>query len=150
MRVVADTNVVVSGLLWQGPSRHVLDMARAGGIFLFTSGEMLEELRDVLQRRKFARRLRLAEVSVDELIVGYAALARVVRPMEIEPMVTDDPDDDAVLACAFAAKAHVIVSGDRHLLDLERIPSMRVLTARQLVTELSADDDAGAEGGPQN
>ena len=86
---------------------------------------------------------------MDELIVGYAALARVVRPMEIEPIVTDDPDDDAVIACAIAAKALVIVSGDRHLLDLELIQSIRVLTARQLVTELAADDDAGAESEPQ-
>ena len=91
MRVVADTNVVVSGLLWLGPPRRVLDMAKAGDVHLFTSGELLEELRDVLSRRKFARRLRLAKVSVDELIVGYAALARVVRPMDLPATVQSAP-----------------------------------------------------------
>ncbi len=53
MRVVADTNVVVSGLLWYGPSRRILDLARAGTLELFTSAELLGELRDVLGRPNF-------------------------------------------------------------------------------------------------
>lgn len=62
MRVVADTNVVVSGLLWHGPSRRILDLARAGTFELFTSTELLSELRDVLERPKFASRLSRADV----------------------------------------------------------------------------------------
>jgi putative PIN family toxin of toxin-antitoxin system len=54
MRVVADTNVVVSGLLWRGNPRRVLDAARDGIIELFTSIVLLEELEDVLSRERFA------------------------------------------------------------------------------------------------
>ncbi len=50
MRVVADTNVVVSGLLWHGPSRRILDLARAKTLELSTSAELISELRDVLER----------------------------------------------------------------------------------------------------
>ncbi len=57
MRVVADTNIVVSGLLWRGNPRRVLDAAREAAIELFTSAILLTELEDVLGRERFAKRL---------------------------------------------------------------------------------------------
>ena len=132
MRAVADTNVVVSGLLWQGPSRRVLERARLGEIALFTSSALLAELQDVLSRRKFARRLELARVEPRRLLMGYAALARTVLPAEIPPTIVDDPDDDEVLACAVAAGAEVIVSGDSHLLALAEFRGVRILRAAEL------------------
>ena len=53
MRVVADTNVVLSGLLWHGLTRELLHAARQGTVELFTSGALLAELEEVLQREKF-------------------------------------------------------------------------------------------------
>src|SRR5438045_4015020 len=99
MHVTLDTSVVVSGLLWQGPPRDVLDAARACRITLFTTAVLLAELQDVLSRPKFARRLALAGVSPTTLVMGFAALAVLVRPATISPVVLADPDDDAVLAC---------------------------------------------------
>ncbi len=63
MRVVADTNIVVSGLLWRGNPRLILDAARDGGIDLYTSGALLDELEEVLVREKFSGRLRAAGVT---------------------------------------------------------------------------------------
>ena len=133
MRAVADTNVVVSGLLWQGPPRRVLDLARAGTLELFTSPALLVELEDVLGRRKFARRLQAAGVEPRDLILGYAALARVVVPTERPAAVPEDPDDDEVLACALAARAEIIVSGDRHLRNLGTFRGIRIVTAVELL-----------------
>src|SRR5947199_8584940 len=113
MRAVADTNVVVSGLLWQGLPWRVLDLARTGKIELFASPALLVELEDVLGRRKFRRRLEQAGVNPGDLVVGYAALARVVLPIEKPVVIPEDPDDDEVLACALAARAEIIISGDR-------------------------------------
>jgi putative PIN family toxin of toxin-antitoxin system len=98
MRVVADTNTVVSGLLWTGAPRKVLDAARKGLIQLFTSAALLVELEDVLGRDKLAKRLALINISPPELVVGYAALATPVTPLTIAPVILEDPDDDAVLA----------------------------------------------------
>lgn len=133
MRAVADTNVVVSGLLWQGPPRRVLDLARSGSLDLFTSPALLVELEEVLVRRKFTRRLEAAGVDPQDLILGYAALARVVLPAERPRAVVDDPDDDEVLACALAARAEVIVSGDRHLRALGTFQGIRIVTASDLL-----------------
>ena len=137
MRAVADTNVVVSGLLWRGSPRRILDAARAGNIDLFTTAVLLAELEDVLGRKKLAERLASAGVVSRDLVLGYAALASVIKPAEIEPVILGDPDDDAVLACAVAADSDVIVSGDRHLLDLKRYRDIPIVTAAALVAEMS-------------
>ena len=136
MRVVADTNVVVSGLLWHGSPRLLLDKARALELEMFTSIVLLAELEDVLRRRKLARRLALAGVESRDLVLGYAALATVVQSHALAPMIPDDPDDDAVLACAVAAHADVIVTGDSHLLRLGQYQGIPVLTADELLSRL--------------
>src|SRR5258708_37158519 len=103
MRVVADTNIIVSGLLWKGNPRRVLDAALEGTIDLFTSAVLLTELEDVLCRNRFKKHLESAGVASHDLVLGYAALTSVIQPASIEPVVLSDSDDDAVLACAVAA-----------------------------------------------
>jgi putative PIN family toxin of toxin-antitoxin system len=133
MRVVADTSTVVSGLMWRGKPRQVLDAARTRTISLFTSTTLLAELEDVLNRDKFARRLALIGHSPRDLLVGYAALATIVTPAAISPVILVDPDDDAVLACAVAASAKVVVSGDSHLLALKKYQNILILKAAELL-----------------
>jgi putative PIN family toxin of toxin-antitoxin system len=134
MRAVADTNVVVSGLLWQGPSKRVLDLARGGRLELFTSPALLLELEEVLQRKKFSRRLDVAGVLVEDLVLGYAALARVVRPSSIPTVVRADPDDDVVLACALAGQVAAVISGDRHLLSLFEFQGIPIVTPARFLS----------------
>ena len=117
MKIVLDTNTVIS-------------------LTLFTSPELLAELANVLERKKFSARLALAETNVDELVYGYAALAKTIRPAKIKPMIKVDPDDDKVLACAKAAKAEIITSGDNHLLNLKEYEGIRILTVNQLLAEV--------------
>lgn len=133
MRVVADTSTIVSGLLWQGAPRQVLDAARAGRINLLTSAALLAELEDVLTRVKFAERLQRVGITPRELILGYAALAPLIEPAQIAPVITADADDDAVLACAIGAQAEAIVSGDSHLLKLREYQGIPILTATELL-----------------
>jgi putative PIN family toxin of toxin-antitoxin system len=134
MRAVVDTNVVVSGLLWHGPSRRVLDLARSGRFNLYTSVPLLVELEDVLSLRKLARRLDLAGVIPRELVLGYAALAEVVTPAPIAPVILADPDDDDVLACALAAQADWVLSGDSHLLDLQELGRIQIVSPSRFLS----------------
>jgi uncharacterized protein len=137
MNVVLDTNTVISGLLWKGAPRQVLDRARSGLFILFTSPELLIELADVLGREKFAERLVLAETNIEELVFGYAALAITIHPKEIGSVIKADPEDDKVLACAKAAHAEVIASGDSHLLDLKEYDGIKILTVNELLDKYS-------------
>lgn len=137
MRVVLDTNTVVSGLLWGGASKLLLNAARERRIELFTSATLLAELADVLPRGKFARKLQAAGLNTVQLVHRYALLAQHVIPANIRTHIQDDPDDDAVLACALAAEAGLIVSGDAHLRQLKhyhRIQIVNPAEALQLIT----------------
>ncbi len=134
---VADTNTVISGLLWGGAPRQLLDAARRGEVLLLTSPELLAELGDVLSRPKFAKRLEVAGVTAAELVTGYAALAQVVRIPAVEPVIADDPDDDVVLATAVTAGAEVIASGDHHLLALGQYKGIAILPAAELLVRLN-------------
>ena len=121
---------MVSGLLWPGgPPGRLIDLAEAGSIEIATSTALLAELSSVLGREKFSRQLARRGLDVSDLFNGYAALARKVVPSAIPPVVTRDPDDDHVIACAIAAHADLIVSGDRDLLDLGGYSGIRILNA---------------------
>lgn len=119
MRLVLDTNIVASGLLWNGTPAQLIDAARTGEIEIFTSHVLLAELTRILQRAKFAKAIDVSGLPLNELVLGYAELATLVTPTLIPATVPNDPDDDHVLACALAAEAELIVSGDNDLLTLK-------------------------------
>lgn len=83
MRVVLDTNTVVSGLLWGGASKLLLNAAHERRIELFTSAILLAEFADVLPRGKFARKLQAAGLNIAQLVHRYALLAQHVIPADI-------------------------------------------------------------------
>jgi uncharacterized protein len=136
IRIVADTNVIVSGLLWHGASRELLDVARLGTVQLFTSGALLAELEEVLRRPKFAERLAAAQVQPRDLVIGYAALAIVVQPGPLQPVVLRDADDDAVIACAVTAAVISIVSGDDDLLILRKYQELEIVKVAEFMARV--------------
>lgn len=120
MRLVLDTNTVVSGLLWKGAEHSLLDAV--GGrvdVAPYASPGLLAELADVLSRSKLARAVAASGLSPEQLMSRYLDVVRVVAPADIPAIVLADPDDDQVLACALAAQADLIVSGDPDLLNLK-------------------------------
>jgi putative PIN family toxin of toxin-antitoxin system len=116
----------------------VLDVARSGTLQLYTTAALLAELEEVLQRPKFAQRLLLADAIPQTLVLGYAALALLTIPATIAPVVEADPDDDAVLACAVAARAENIVLGDSALLALGSYEGISIVTAAQLMARIAS------------
>ena len=118
MRVVLDTNSAVSAILWRGTPSRLISLAVDGEIALFVSTVLLEELADVLSRQKLAKAVSKTGSTASMLYKDYRRLARRVRAASLPNQVSRDVDDDAVLACALAARADLIVSGDVHLLEL--------------------------------
>jgi predicted nucleic acid-binding protein len=93
----------------------------------------------VIVREKFAKRVRAAGLSAAELVQDYEHLAEIVTPEPLPAPVSRDPDDDHVLACALAAKAELIVSGDkRHLLVLSEYHGIPIRTASDVLSRLTA------------
>ena len=137
MKLVLDTNTVVSGFLWREAPRHLLDAAVEGRITLATSTVLIDELAEVIGRAKFARKIAEQGLSVGALLDRYTKLASRVTPARIRRVVPADADDDHVLACALAAQADWIISGDAHLLNLKHYQGMRIVNAAQALRALA-------------
>jgi uncharacterized protein len=127
--IVLDSNVVISGFLFGGPPGRVLEYLLEGSVVCFTSLPLLDEIRDVLRRPKFGLSPEQSLAFVEEL----RDLCRIVQPEIRVREITEDPADNAVLECAAAARAGVIVSGDSHLLKLGRWRGVEILTPREFV-----------------
>jgi putative PIN family toxin of toxin-antitoxin system len=134
LRLVLDTNIVVSALLWQGAPRRLLQLATDNeAVMLFTSAALIDELRNTLGYRKFEKRLADAGSSVEDVIALYKSIAEIIIAAPPARWVPRDQDDDIVVATAVGGSAHAIVSGDRDLLDLEQVAGMIVLKASEAI-----------------
>ena len=137
MRIVVDTNILVSALIATGPPRQLLDSARLGEFELCTSEPLLDELLRGLSREKFADKLARAGLSPAAIVGDLRQLAVVVSPATVPRVVADDPDDDHVLAAAIASSADLIASGDkRDLLRLVNYEGVDIVSARAAVERL--------------
>jgi|SRR5580704_11710873 putative PIN family toxin of toxin-antitoxin system len=127
-RVVLDTNVYISALLFGGLPGSVLDLAILGAFTLILSPALLDELDEKL-RAKF-------EMTMEDTAFLRARLetvGEIVEPGEVLKVIVDDPDDNRVLECAVKGKADLIVSGDRHLLKLGMYRGIKIVTVRQFM-----------------
>jgi len=129
VRIVLDTNVALSALLWRGTPWRLLQAIERNETFqLFTSAALLAELADVMTRPVPAKRLALFGRPARDVLSDYIEAVDLVAPFAIPAVVSADPDDDHVIAAAVTAHAELIVSGDRHLLDLGSHLNIRVVT----------------------
>jgi putative PIN family toxin of toxin-antitoxin system len=130
MRLVLHTNVVVSGLVWNGIPRRLLEATRAKDVPLFTSTALIEELAITLSRSKFEAKIAASLFSLGQLIDLYVEQARIVVPFPT-PRLAPDPDDDVVIGKALAAKADLLVTGDHALLSVSTFEGGRIVSVQE-------------------
>ena len=125
-------NTVVSGLLWKSSPHQLLAIAgERRDISLHTSPKLLAELADVLSRDKLAAAIAATGMLPEALMRKFLSVVQIVTPATVPPVILADPDDDHVLACALAAGADLVVSGDRHLLQLQSHRGISIVNATE-------------------
>jgi putative PIN family toxin of toxin-antitoxin system len=129
VRIVIDTNVLLSAVLWYGAPHTLLNQLRSGAAELIITQELIDEITRVIHRDKFATILKHANSKPEQILEELRALAEVIVAAPLAQPVCRDPDDDAVLACAVSGRADCIVSGDADLLVLKSYESIPILNA---------------------
>ena len=127
MRLVLDTNVLVSAAFWNGPERRLLQACLRGIHELIASPFILEELRRVLTEK-----FDVPDGDVREYVMLLVRVAVLVDPARDLRVVKADPSDDRILEAAVTGNAHSIVTGDRHLLSLKEYNGIRICRAVEL------------------
>ncbi|MGI8729935.1 MAG: putative toxin-antitoxin system toxin component, PIN family [Solirubrobacteraceae bacterium] len=137
--VVADANVLVSAALARSPaapSALVLDAALDGRVGLIASPTLLAEIGSVLIRPRLRRYLSLDEAA--RFVADLGSQMTLISDAPVpHPTVCRDPNDDYLVALAVKARASVIVTGDRDLLELPD-PPVPVITPRAFLARLDA------------
>ncbi|HVL48145.1 MAG TPA: putative toxin-antitoxin system toxin component, PIN family [Candidatus Thermoplasmatota archaeon] len=125
LRVVADTNVLISAFIANGPPHQFLRRCLAGHAILVTSPRILEELGSVLRRPKF----KLSSAEALRVVGVVAEVAEIVDARERPGIVPRDPDDDMIVSAAIDGRASYIVSGDKALLEVGNYEGIQIMTA---------------------
>jgi putative PIN family toxin of toxin-antitoxin system len=131
MRIVLDTNVLISGIYFSGPPGRILAAWRSGKLQLAVSIEILEEYLNVAERLAS----RYSGVEYEGILGLIIQNAQLVQGADLPEPVSEDPDDDKFLACALASNTRIIVSGDSDLLKVSGYADIRVLTPKGFISE---------------
>ncbi len=135
LRVVLDTNVLVSGsLVGGGPSGRILQAARHKEFQILVCPAIIAEYREVMARPHIRHKYPLTTHVAPAVMEFLEVIAEMVFPTHIESVIADDPDDDILLACAVEGRASFIVSGDSHLKALGRYRGVEIVTPREFVS----------------
>ena len=129
MKIVLDTNVFISGIFFTGPPYLILRAWQDGKIELVVSPDILDEY------------IRVGDILADHYpnidltpVLDYVirnAVVHIAKPLP--GPVSEDPDDDKFIACALASEATIIISGDKHLLNLSGYYEIEILKPREFV-----------------
>ena len=139
MRAVLDTNVLVSGLLWHGAPHTLIDHIKRGTLTLVISPVLLAELDQTLAKPHLQPVLLRSQTSAPRILTDLQHLADLIDPPALPEPVSRDPDDDHVLACALAASADLIITGDQDLLVLHPWRGIAILTPAHALQRIAAD-----------
>lgn len=123
-KVVFDTNVLISAILFGGNSRECLELVVEGKVELFISGEIISEFEGVLRRKKFG----VAEENLRYILSSVDSIVNYVSPGKKLSIIEKDPEDNKFIECALESGADFIISGDKHLLELEKFQKIKILT----------------------
>jgi putative PIN family toxin of toxin-antitoxin system len=129
MKIILDTNVFVSGVFFSGPPYEILKGWRDGKFQLVVSQEILEEYHRVGETlgKQFSK------VNLEPIFELLTIEAHIVTPPILPENVCNDSDDDKFIACAIASQTWIIVSGDKHLLDVSGYYGIEVLRPRLFI-----------------
>jgi putative PIN family toxin of toxin-antitoxin system len=136
LKLVLDTNTLVSAFFWEGNEAELLRKIEQGKAKLYITNEILKEIKEVIKRPKFNEIMKKAGLTPDQIMQKIVSLSHLVIAPKILVKVCRDEKDNKFLECAESVKADYIISGDEDLLSLKEykeIPIVRTGRILQLL-----------------
>ena len=127
MRVVLDTNILVSAFFWEGNERNILIKCRNGKLKSITSLEILKELESVLKTK-----FKVPDKIIQEYSKEILLFSEIVFPLGEIDIIKEDPTDNIILETALIGKANILVTGNNHLLKLKKYKRVKILKSKEI------------------
>jgi uncharacterized protein len=131
MRIVLDTNVLISGIFFRGPSHLILQAWKQKKIQFVITPEIYAEYARVAE----VISSKYPGIDISEILNLIAIYSEIVQSFALPEPVCEDPDDDKFIACAISNEVRYIVSGDKHLLKISGYHGIRVIKSQEFFTE---------------
>jgi len=131
-RAVLDTNVLVSAVISDGKSRELLTRGISNQFSIVISDLIIKELVSVLKRPKF----KTSEYEINRIVRALITSAEIVIVKSKFEAVKQDPKDNIIVETAYDGNADIIVSGDRHLLELKTFKGIKIMTIEKMLESL--------------
>ena len=129
MRIVLDTNVLVSGIFWTGNEAKIIESCKKGKYTNIASPYTLGEFEKIISKETFA----LTREEIENLIELVLSFSIILIPSQKVSIIKKDPNDNMFIDCALAGNAEYIISGDSHLLDISKYKGIKILTAKKFL-----------------
>lgn len=133
MRIILDTNVLVSGIFWSGPPFKILELWRDKKVRLITSPEIIVEY----QRVAIELAEKFQTVTIEPLLSLIVASSEIYIPSDLPFQVCKDVDDDKFIACAIASRADFVISGDKNLLATSGYQGVKIIKPKEFLRRLT-------------
>lgn len=127
LRVVLDTNILVSAFFWEGNERKILLKCKKRKLNSITSLEILNELEKVLKMK-----FKVSENKIRDYSKEILYFSEIVFPLGELDIIKEDPTDNIILETALIGKANILVTGNKHLLNLKKYKSVKILLTKDI------------------
>ena len=134
MKVLLDTNIWISGLLWGGKPRQIIQLGQQKQILIYSSQLLIKELELTLAYLKLQRRLDKLEITTEELLQEVFKIVTLIQPVSL-PSIPElrDSKDKIVLETAVSVPVNAIVSGDEDLLVMKKFQEIPIVTVKDFL-----------------
>jgi len=133
MKVVLDTNVLISALLWKGKLASLYRLINQRKITLCFSKATLMELTRVIHYPQIITKARKEKINLEKVVKLLISNSILVHPKEMPSIIKKDSFDNNFLACALSSQASFIISGDKHLLKVKEFKGVLILPPKEFL-----------------
>lgn len=131
MRLVLDTNTIISSTLWDNSVSHKLLIELINkNVEIFTTTEILNEYKKVI-----IRDFDYSEEEADEIIRKLVSFIKIIEPKTRVDIIKDDSEDNKILECAIESNSDFILSYDKHLLNVKQFQQIKIIIPEEFKTK---------------